>query len=36
MHQGMGGPHTFKITVPSNDPAQLELALTVTATYPLP
>jgi hypothetical protein len=36
MHQGMGGPHTFEIIVPSNDPAQPEIALTVAATYPLP
>lgn len=36
MHEGMGGPHRFAITVPSNDVVQEATTLTVAARYPLP
>ncbi|HEU5422510.1 MAG TPA: hypothetical protein VFU72_03135 [Nitrolancea sp.] len=36
MHQGMGGPHRFGITVPSNDPVQPKLTLYALASYPKP
>lgn len=36
MHEGMGGPHTFEIVVPSNDAVQPSLSLTIAAKYPSP
>jgi hypothetical protein len=36
MHEGMGGPHAFEIVVPSNDPVEPTVALTVAADYPRP
>jgi hypothetical protein len=36
MHEGMGGPHTFEIVVPSNDLVSPEIALLVSAEFPLP
>jgi hypothetical protein len=36
MHEGMGGPHTFEIIVPSNDAVQPSTSLIVAAEYPKP
>jgi hypothetical protein len=36
MHQGMGGAHRFQIDVPSNDPVEPAVALTIAARYPTP
>ncbi len=33
MHAGMDGPHNFRVHVPSNDPAQPDLTLTVLSNW---
>ena len=33
MHEGMGGPHVFRITVKSNDPLSPDTVLTVKAVF---
>jgi hypothetical protein len=33
MHEGMGGPHEFLVTVQTNDPEQPEKELTVLSNW---
>jgi hypothetical protein len=33
MHEGMGGPHTFEITILSNDPQQPQKKVYVKADF---
>lgn len=33
MHEGMDGPHDFRVHIPSNDPSQRDLELKVLSNW---